>query len=163
MTEPHTPRQLAVIRTYEDVLRVIRARRDELDVPHEIIDDIAGLAAGHTSKLLCPRPLKHLGPISWSIFETLGLNLVAIENSAALARSRRSHKWRQRRQDQMLIAHAYPGREPEKFKALGALGGLRRAKNLSPAQRRKIARKAAQARWRKPRVVEIKGVEAPAT
>src|SRR5258706_12020068 len=118
MTEPHTPRQLAVIRTYEDVLRVIRARRDELDVPHEIIDDIAGLAAGHTSKLLCARPMKLLGPISWNVLEALGVCLVAIENGAALERSRHNHKWRNRRQDQMLTAHAYPGREPEKFKAL---------------------------------------------
>src|SRR5258708_27330512 len=108
MTETHTPRQLAVIRTYEDVLRVIRARRDELDVPHEIIDDIAGLAAGHTSKLLCPRPLKHLGPISWSIFEALWLSLVAIENAAALSRARASHRWRNRRQEQILAVHRYP-------------------------------------------------------
>jgi hypothetical protein len=153
-----TERQLATLRTYDDLVQVIRARRDELDVPHEIIDDIAGLAAGHTSKLLTPRPMKLIGPVSWNVFEALGMSLVAIENGAALARSRRSHKWRQRRQDQMLSTHAYPGREPEKFKALGAIGGLRRAKKLSPAQRRKIARKAARARWarwRKPRLDEI--------
>src|SRR5258708_31565042 len=114
MTEPHTPRQLAVIRSYEDVLRTLRARRDELDVPHEIIDEIAGLAAGHTSKLLCPSPMKLLGPISWHVFEALGISLVAIENATALKRAMGRSAWRTRRQDQMLIAHAYPGREPEK-------------------------------------------------
>jgi hypothetical protein len=151
-----TERQLATLRTYDDLVQVIRARRDELDVPHEIIDDIAGLAAGHTSKLLTPRPMKLIGPVSWNVFEALGMSLVAIENGAALARSRRSHKWRQRRQDQMLAVEPYP-QAPGRITTENASAMARkRAAALSAARRRQIARKAAQARWSKPHVVEVK-------
>jgi len=40
------PRQLAEIRTFEDVSAVLRARRDELDIPNEVIDELAGSPAG---------------------------------------------------------------------------------------------------------------------
>jgi hypothetical protein len=157
MAETHTPRQLAVLRTYQDAIQTLRARRDQLDVPHEIIDDIAGLPGGYTSKVLTPKkPMKHIGPVSWNVFEALGMSLVAIENGAALARSRRSHKWRQRRQDQMLAVEPYP-QAPGRITTENASAMARkRAAALSAARRRQIARKAAQARWSKPHVVEVK-------
>src|SRR5258708_40140164 len=111
MTETYTPppRQLAVLRTYADVLRVIRARRDELNVPHEIIDDIAGLPGGYTSKLLTPKkPMKVIGPVSWNLFEAIGVKIIAVEDPHALKRAMRNHNWRNRRQDQMLAQHTYP-------------------------------------------------------
>jgi hypothetical protein len=40
---------------------------------------------------------------------------------------------------------------------IGRKGGEQRAKNLSPRRRSAIARKAAKARWSKPRLVEVKG------
>ncbi len=50
-------RTFAVLRTCDDLVKVIRARRDELDVPHEILDEIAGLHGGYTSKLLIGRSM----------------------------------------------------------------------------------------------------------
>jgi hypothetical protein len=150
------PRQLATLRTYDDLVQVIRARRDELNVPHEIIDDVAGLPGGYTSKLLTPRPIKLIGPISWHVFEALGISLVAIENAAALARSRRSHKWRNRRQGQMLAMQNYPQVRGRITTENAAEMARKRAAALSPRKRRAIARKAARARWQRPRVVQVK-------
>jgi hypothetical protein len=39
----------------------------------------------------------------------------------------------------------------EHYLAIGRKGGATRAKNLTPEQRRQSARKAAQARWSKPK------------
>jgi hypothetical protein len=95
-------RQLAVVRSYNDLVATLRARRDQLDVPHEILDEIAGLASGHTSKLLAPSRIKYIGDMSWHLFEVLGLKVVVIEDPAALARMRRRSAWRTRRQQQSL-------------------------------------------------------------
>jgi hypothetical protein len=102
------PRQLAILRTYQDLVQVIRARRDELDVPHEIIDAIAGLTSGHTSKILCAPPMKHIGPVSWAILEVLGLRVVIEEDLQALSRAQRRSAWRTRRQNFKLPITKYP-------------------------------------------------------
>lgn len=44
-----------------------------------------------------------------------------------------------------------PDRDVEYFRKQGKLGGQKRAKNLTAAQRKEIARAAAQARWDKRR------------
>src|SRR5258708_6846526 len=107
----NAPRQLAVLRTYADVLRVIRARRDELDVPHEIIDDIAGLPGGYTSKLLTPKkPMKVIGRVSGNVSEAIGVKIIGVEDPHALQRAMRNHTWRNRRQDQPLAVVSYAGR-----------------------------------------------------
>jgi hypothetical protein len=85
------------IRSYSDLLAAIRARRDELDLPHMVIDDLAGLQEGYTSKVLSPTPRRFIGPISWNMLEALGLGLVLVNDTAALERSRRSHRWRTRK------------------------------------------------------------------
>jgi hypothetical protein len=157
MAETHTPRQLAVLRTYQDAIQTLRARRDQLDVPHEIIDDIAGLPGGYTSKVLTPKkPMKHIGPISWNIFEAIGLRIVALEDPHALKRAMRNHNWRNRRQDQMLAVEKYPQAPGRITTENAAEMARKRAAALSPAKRKRIARKAAQARWSKPHVVEVK-------
>lgn len=85
------------IRSYEDLISAIRARRDALDVPHAVIDDLAGVPDGYTSKILSPTPRRFIGPISWNMIEALGLGVVLVEDAAALARSQRNHAWRTRK------------------------------------------------------------------
>jgi hypothetical protein len=151
------PRALAVLRTYDDILSTLRARRDELDVPNEVVDEITGLTRGHTSKVISPHPTKLLGPVSWNLWAALGLKVVAIEDPIALAKAKRSSYWQRRRQPQVLPACPYP-RAPGQFTTANA-GEMahRRAAALSPQKRSRIARKAAKARWHKPRVDEIGG------
>jgi hypothetical protein len=102
------PRQLAVLQSYDDLLATLRARRDELDIANEIIDEIAGLTRGHASKLLGHRPSRGFGGISWNVWEALGLKVVVLEDPAALARAKRRSAWHNRQQNQPLPVHQYP-------------------------------------------------------
>jgi hypothetical protein len=85
------------IASYADLVAAVRKRLDQLNLSHETLDALTLLPDGYTSKLLSERPMKHLGPLSWVIFETLGMTVMLVENSSSLARSRRSHAWQQRK------------------------------------------------------------------
>lgn len=78
-----------LIRSIDDLVAAIRARRDELNVSHELLDDLAGLQSGYTSKLLAPEPMKGLGPMSLpALLGALGAALVLVEDSAQAERVR---------------------------------------------------------------------------
>jgi hypothetical protein len=61
--------------SYGALLDVLRRRMAELDLTFDRLNDIAGLADGHSAKILAPNPTKRLGSISWSIFGALGCSL----------------------------------------------------------------------------------------
>jgi hypothetical protein len=77
----------AIVTSMPELIDAIRARRDELNISHETIDDIAGLPSGYTSKLLAPSPIKNLGWMSLgAILGALGIGLVVIEDSVQRAK-----------------------------------------------------------------------------
>jgi hypothetical protein len=85
-----------VITSLTELLAALRDRRDELNIPHEIIDDIAGFQSGYTSKLLAPRPSKNLGYMSLgAVMGALGVGLVLVEDSAR--RALVEGRWRERK------------------------------------------------------------------
>ena len=95
---------LKLLRTPDDIVAALRARRDELNISHETIDAIALYADGYTSKLLAPEPMKGLGHISLpSLLEALGCALVLVEDSAAVERMR--GKWTPRKRPQKLAGN----------------------------------------------------------
>jgi hypothetical protein len=72
---------------YAGLMDALRARRDQLAVTHQTIDDVAGLPSGYTGKLFAPHPMKCLGMISLgAILGTLGLKLAILEDDEALKR-----------------------------------------------------------------------------
>jgi hypothetical protein len=78
---------LAVIRSYDDLVAVIRGRIVELQVSYETVDNVAGLADHHTSKLICG--IKRYGLVSLgATLGALGMVLVAVEDTEQLARVR---------------------------------------------------------------------------
>lgn len=81
-------RTLAICRTYNELHQALRARVDELNIAAETLDDIAGLAERHSSKILAPAKPKRLGPVSFSMLPALGLALVVVEDIEALDRVR---------------------------------------------------------------------------
>jgi hypothetical protein len=88
--DPPEPKLLATVRDYDELIAAIRARRDELEVTHETIGEVAGIASGHASKLLCDPPMKRMGIISLgAVLGALGLKLIVVEDEEALARVRR--------------------------------------------------------------------------
>jgi hypothetical protein len=88
-----------LIRSMPELLAVIRARRDHLNISHETIDEIAGFPAGYTGKLLAPEPLRGISHMSLgAVMGALKIALVAVEDSAAA--SRVHEKWVPRKRPQ---------------------------------------------------------------
>jgi hypothetical protein len=90
-----------LIASREQLLRVVRDRRDELDLSHETIDAIAGLQSGYTSKLLSDPPMRGFGEMSLkALLEALGLRIavaVIVEDVDLADRVRARWKPRKRR------------------------------------------------------------------
>jgi hypothetical protein len=69
-----------VIRSRDELLQVLRARRDELDLSHGTIDGISGACDGYTGKLLCDPPVRGFGAESLAaILGALALRMVRVE------------------------------------------------------------------------------------
>lgn len=76
-----TPPDVQMIRSMEELLAALRARRDELQITHERLDDVAGWPSGYAGKLLAPEPIKNLGWMSLGLaLDSLGIALVVVEN-----------------------------------------------------------------------------------
>src|ERR1700704_4485152 len=156
-----SPRQLGICQDYDGLHRILRDRAEELNVSRTTLDEAAGFTPGHASKLLAPRPLKKLGATTLGLMlQVMGLKLVVVEDVEALERI--SAKLIPREVPANVLSLSW-GRAKHLLvskrwvKKNGRKGGEQRAKNLSPRRRRAIARKAAKARWSKPRLVEVKG------
>jgi hypothetical protein len=71
-----------MIRSMEDLLAALRTRRDELQITHETIDDVAGWPSGYAGKLLALEPIKNLGWVSFGLaLDSMGVALVMIDNA----------------------------------------------------------------------------------
>jgi hypothetical protein len=82
-------RQLAVCRSYAELIAVLRARVAELGASGETVDDVAGLPLRYTMKLLTPIPVKALGRTSMGpLLGVLGLKLVVMEDTEAFEKIR---------------------------------------------------------------------------
>ena len=68
--------------SYGDLVRAIDERRQELHIPHIVLDDISGLQEGYNGKLFCM--LRSFGPVSLElVLEALNLQLVIQSREAA--------------------------------------------------------------------------------
>jgi len=150
MTEP-----IAICRDPTELQMALRARADTMQFSRGQLDEITGLADGHSNKLLTDPPAKRLGPISlFLMVRGLGLSIALIEDPAMMEKLRRrpiriafnvrngaSH-WRNASPSSML---------QRLLQKNGIKGGKRRAETLTPERRTAIARRAARARWRQSR------------
>jgi hypothetical protein len=88
-----------IVTSREEIVAVLRERRDELNISHETIDAVAGWADGYASKIFAPTPMKNLGPTSLAaILGALALGIarvVLIEDPEQAARV--SSRWTQRK------------------------------------------------------------------
>jgi hypothetical protein len=112
---------------HDELVAVLRQRKAALALSDAIVDELAGLATGHTGKLLGPAPVKTLGRISLSaLLVVLALKLIVIEDPDQVAR----------------IGKAWQRRDSKR--AHPASYSLNQARPLVLAR---AARKAAKARW----------------
>lgn len=83
----------------EQLLQVVRERRDELDLSHETLDAISGLANGYVSKLMSDPPVRGFGEMSLqALLDALGLRIafaVIMEDPERVERVRA--RWRPRK------------------------------------------------------------------
>lgn len=142
---------LAEVRSYDELHAALRARAHSLNVSRESIDAVAGLQSGYAAKLLCDPPLKKLGMDSLGpMLGALGLKMIVVEDADAMARftSRASKR-----------EFAVPVQSPavhyrislRTLKRNGRKGGMNSRKFVGKRKARQLARKAARARWHKPR------------
>lgn len=171
MTEP---RQIAVVRSYDELLAVMRQRVGELGINYAILDDITKFTDTYSTKILGHGGItrsrdgngklkrgtqRGLSPQAFDAYvQALCFDLVAVENPE---RVRKVKAW---------LAAKLEGREgsirelPMRRIRLATwlftpkksiwLNKMRKDK-LSPEQRSESARTAARARWQKPRITEI--------
>lgn len=148
-----------VIGDYPALLQAMRDRVAELGITHETLDAIAGFQSGYSGKLLCNPPIKRLGPITLHMM--IGaLSWVQIFRHDEYAFQHMRHRYEQRVRPAVLAPASKILLTQDYLQRIGRMGGNARNDKLNPAKRSRIARRAAKARWRKPRVVEIKGGKA---
>ncbi len=165
----------APIRSMPELIAALRARRDALNISHETIDSIAGLQSGYTSKLLAPKPIKNLGPMSFgSLLGALGLAVVVVEDPSQVVRVSKHWEPRKRPMKLPLLASALSmdAEVPQMLqitseidielrkkrmqelgskggKIGGAKGGKRRLRTMGKRARQRAASHAARKRWEK--------------
>src|SRR5262245_59540569 len=78
---------LAEIRDYDSLHRALRDRAQSLQVSMATIDEVAGLADGHASALLGPRPRVRFGMVTLGlVLQGLGLKLMLVEDEPQMAK-----------------------------------------------------------------------------
>ena len=76
-----------MIHSMEELLAALRARRDQLQLTHERLDDLSGLPSGYIGKLLAPVPIKNLGWLSFGlVLDSMGCALVLVEDPEQVQR-----------------------------------------------------------------------------
>jgi hypothetical protein len=141
---------LGTAHDYAELQVLLRAHVETLNVSREAIDNMAGLPAGYAGKLLAPRPAKTLGWISMGpVLGALGLSLVVVVDPAAKERHTIRMIGRNKTQVRTNVSIAPP---PWLYTRQTALNAVKlRLEKLSPAQRRRTAKRAARARWKRHR------------
>lgn len=142
------PRPIAVVRSYDDLRRALRTWCDHIGMTRADLDEQAGLADGHSGKLLAPRAVRRFGNVSLGrVLAATGLMLVlamdvdaqssdACDDACDAAGVDQPNHWRS-----------------VKGRAWARRMAARRALKLTAEQRSEIARKAAQARWQRQRSI----------
>lgn len=134
--------------TANEVLDALRARQNALELSDATVDDIAGLATGHTNKALGPSREKSPNLFTlMSIVGALGLGVQLVEDPASLV----GRRWVRRKKngvvDSRISKLALRRAAPVVMAEAGRKGGTIRWKGVSPADRQQIARYLAKKRW----------------
>jgi hypothetical protein len=149
LTEP------APIRSHDDLVDYIRARKEELGLSNEFIEEKCLMTKGHCDKLIGPSREKGLSRFTLDYFMTL-LAFQLVPQPDPEQEARMHGKWERRSESQVhrpnrvskvIMERARPLVMREHLKAANAA----RNSKLSCEQRSRIARKAAKVRWRKAR------------
>ena len=154
-----TRREIAVVQSYDELIRALRKRADELKITRETIDAVTGLQGGYSAKLLASVPIRMLGRVSFGpILQCLGIILIVAEDPTQLERISRQFEKRSRPAafyaGNAMLAKKRKRRPFAAFRKSPEFARLMRARQVAkqtPEKRSAIARIAAQARWARQR------------
>jgi hypothetical protein len=148
LSEGEGPRVIAEeIVEYSDFMEALRARVSELQIQGDSFCEFAGLARGYLSKLLTVRSVRRVGMQSMGpLLSAMGVKLQMVEDPRGTERLRRL-KPRNPSYVRAMPADACIVLTPRMLQRIRRLGGKARMAQLTPEQRSKLARKAANARW----------------
>ena len=139
------PEAIAIVRSYTELQRAVVAWCEQIGMTRAELDVQAGLAEGHSGKLLARRARKKLGLVTRGrVMAATGLALQVVIDPDAQAspQARPAHiprqHWRQKRGS-----------------SWGKRLAARRALALTAEQRSSIARKAAQTRWHRRQAASV--------
>lgn len=150
---PIEPRLLGRARDHDELVDLLRARKDALGLSDEFVDDSCFDTRGHCNQVLGPSRKKNLGRKSLDgLLITLGCALVLVEDPERIAfmeaqwEKRIAHKihFPKNRVSKSAVERA----KPVVYEETGRIGGMVRAHLLTPKQRSEIARKAGKASGR---------------
>lgn len=109
-------RVLATFDDYDGLIEALRQRKAELGLSCLLMDELSGLPAGYTGKVLGPRRIKSLGAISTdAINGALGVKLAVIEDPDAMKRM--APRWERRNEAHVRagsISAPPPNRKPRR-------------------------------------------------
>ncbi|MCK1652251.1 hypothetical protein IVA88_12490 [Bradyrhizobium sp. 149] len=99
----------------EQLLQVVRDRRDELNLSHETLDAISGLQNGYVSKLMADPPMRGFGEMSLqALLDALGLRIAfAVIMEDPDRAERVQARWRPRKRRPTNAKTATPTQPPE--------------------------------------------------
>lgn len=145
------------IRCYDDLIDAMRARVAELGITMQTLDELSGLQPGYSAKLLGPARIKTLGPMSFdALLGALALELVP--QSDINAAQKMEARWEARERPIPSVGKRLSMAAERRFtpliaREMGRRGGKKSAEirmtEWPQEKRRRIAKKAAKARWRK--------------
>ena len=138
----------AVIRSVEEMQRILRARAEQIGIRREDIDELSGLPSGYAGKVFCIPPMRRIDRMSMFLLAgALGCGIALVEDKAALKRAKqeaRRRKFTRKPEVHWRNAKAF-GMIKEMAVTNGQIGGRKRAQSLTSEHQSK----AAKARWRK--------------
>jgi hypothetical protein len=149
MAEGDEPRVIATFNSYAEMLEVIRARVNELQINGERFDEYAGLPKGYLSKLIGVRPIRRIGMTSFEpLLVSLGLRCQFVEDPQGAERLKARLVPRNPSFVRVMPAAASIVFTARMLARIRRMGGIARMAQLTPKQRSELARRAANARWR---------------
>jgi hypothetical protein len=150
MTADATPLS-DVLRSADDILAAMRARKESLGLSDALVDDLARFGGGRWSKAFGPSVEKIPNVVTLMRFaDALGVSFIMVQDEAKTRRMQ--PRWQRRVEHSMRparrVASAAIRRAlPHAQTLLGIAGGKARWKNIAPADRRARMRALAMKRW----------------
>ena len=148
MADDERPRVIASFDSYEGMLEALRTRAIELRLAGNTFDEYVGLPRGYTQKVIGIRPVRRLGMTSFGpVLSGLGLRCLLVVDEEATRRLK--ERLLPRNQSYVRSAAVHTNLTTRFLRKIGAKGGENSRKYLGKRLVKRLARKAAAARWKK--------------